>query len=72
MPLQHTATHCNTLQHTATHCNTLQHTVTQKKIKGEMLERGRFLNETHEACARQLGYVCMALGDNVMARRNFE
>ena len=24
--LQHTATHCNTLQHTATHCNTLQHT----------------------------------------------
>ena len=22
-PLQHTATHCNTLQHTATHCNTL-------------------------------------------------
>jgi len=21
-PLQHTATHCNTLQHTATHCNT--------------------------------------------------
>ena len=27
-PLQHTATHCNTLQHTVTHCNTLQHTVT--------------------------------------------
>ena len=27
-PLQHTATHCNTLQHTATHCNTLQHTTT--------------------------------------------
>jgi len=27
-PLQHTATHCNTLQHTATHCNTLQHTAT--------------------------------------------
>ena len=25
-PLQHTATHCNTLQRTATHCNTLQHT----------------------------------------------
>ena len=23
-PLQHTATHCNTMQHTATHCNTLQ------------------------------------------------
>jgi len=23
-PLQHTATHCNTLQHTATHCNSLQ------------------------------------------------
>ena len=28
VPLQHAATHCNTLQHTATHCNTLQHTVT--------------------------------------------
>ena len=27
-PLQHTATHCNTLQHIATHCNTLQHTAT--------------------------------------------
>ena len=27
-PLQHTATHCNTLQHTATHRNTLQHTAT--------------------------------------------
>jgi len=26
IPLQHTATHCNTLQCTATHCNTLQHT----------------------------------------------
>jgi len=25
-PMQHTATHCNTLQHTATHCNTLQYT----------------------------------------------
>jgi len=23
VPLQHTATHCNTLQHTVTHCNTL-------------------------------------------------
>ena len=27
-PLQHTATHCNTLQHTATHCITLRHTTT--------------------------------------------
>jgi len=24
VPLQRTATHCNTLQHTATHCSTLQ------------------------------------------------
>ena len=31
-PLQHTATHCNTLQHTATHCNTLQHTATHLSI----------------------------------------
>jgi len=28
LPLQHTATHCNTLQRTATHCNTLQETAT--------------------------------------------
>jgi len=28
LPLQRTATHCNTSQHTATHCNTLQHTAT--------------------------------------------
>ena len=27
-PLQHNATHCNTLQHTTTHSNTLQHTDT--------------------------------------------
>jgi len=27
-PLQHAATHCDTLQHTATHCNTLRHTAT--------------------------------------------
>ena len=30
VPLQHTATHCNTLQHTATHCKKLQHTLQQE------------------------------------------
>jgi len=28
VPLQHSATHCNTLQHTATQCNTLHHSAT--------------------------------------------
>jgi len=43
IPLQHTATHCNSLQHTATHCNTgkalgnsndntLQNTATPEKL----------------------------------------
>jgi len=27
-PLQHTATHCNTLHHTTSHCNTLHHSAT--------------------------------------------
>jgi len=31
LPLQHSATHCNTLQLTATHCNSLQLTATHSQ-----------------------------------------
>ena len=41
-PLNHTATHCNTLQHIATHCNTLQHTATHCTRHRNTLQRTYF------------------------------
>ena len=43
MPLQHTATHYNTLQHTATHCKTLQHTEHSSIMTFELF----FVSRTH-------------------------
>jgi len=39
-PLQHTATHCNTLQRTAMHCNTLQHTATHGNTREHTATHG--------------------------------
>ena len=67
VPLQHTATHCNTLQtsatrcntlqHTATHCNTLQHAATHCNTLQHTATHCNTLQHTATHCNTLISYV---------------
>ena len=62
VPLQHTATHCDTLRHTAAHCNTLQHTATHCDTLQNTATHCNTLQHTcSEMQASQITWVALAI-----------
>jgi len=62
IPLQHTATHCNTYQHTATYCNILQHTATHcNMLPGPPYNLQQYTTTTHCNTLQRSATHCTAL-----------